>query len=193
LISAETILKAGGATAHGPAAIAGAHDPARCAWCDRPLPARQHKRGSIQKFCCPEHRHAYDTALTRYGALLMAAGLFRVGDMRAALGNASGEARALSERASEIAEHGDASFAVSLAIDQAPPVRVVGIDAPAHDVAVKTVRLDLVAEVPGGGEKRISLFVGHRIAPLIAELLATAAANSPGLTSPVAPPKGDAP
>jgi len=58
-----------------------APDRGGCLWCGRPLPPRQHSRGSPQRFCSAGCRAAFWTAARRWvheavaGGLLTAAGL----------------------------------------------------------------------------------------------------------------------
>jgi hypothetical protein len=51
-----------------------------CLWCERPF--RTRRGGSPKRFCCPEHRMAFWSALRRWGEKAIATGILTVADIR---------------------------------------------------------------------------------------------------------------
>ena len=55
-------------------------DGSVCAWCGRPLQAR--RGGSPKRFCEPEHRMAFWSALRRWGEHAVASGMLTISDIK---------------------------------------------------------------------------------------------------------------
>lgn len=52
-----------------------------CLWCGAPFEPRA-SGGKPQRFCRPEHRRLFDTAVSEYGRYAVEAGLVTVGELK---------------------------------------------------------------------------------------------------------------